>query len=88
MLDSATAAKLKCVVRPTDQQARMADCCTSLEVLGETDVVFTHNKKLFHFSALVCRISEPTILAGMPFLSLNDIAIRSAKSEIIRLHYL
>jgi hypothetical protein len=83
VLDSATATELRCKVRPTDQRARMADGRTSLEVLGETEVVFNRNKQTFTFSALVCSISEPTILAGMPFLSEHDIAIRPAKSEII-----
>ena len=83
VLDDVTARDLRCDVRPTNQRARMADGRTSLEVLGETDVVFTRNNKSFTFSALVCSISEPTVLAGMPFLTENDIAIRPAKSEII-----
>ena len=70
-------------VRPTQQSARMADGKSSLSVLGETDIDFHRDGKVFKLTALVCEMSEDTVLAGMPFLTQNDIAIRPAVAEII-----
>ena len=61
----------------------MADGRSSLSVLGETDIEFRRSGKSYRLTALVCDIPEPTILAGMPFMKDNDVAIRPALSEII-----
>lgn len=82
-LDTGSADEMHCEIRATNQRARMADGRSSLDVIGETDIVFMRDGKSFRLTALVCNISEPTILAGMPFMVENDIAIRPAKAEVI-----
>jgi hypothetical protein len=76
VISSKKASELGCTVKPTFQKARM-------EVVGETKVELRRNDELFRLDALVCNVVDTTILAGMPFLLENDVAIRSAKSQII-----
>ena len=83
VVPSRTAKSMNCKIRATNQRARMADGVSNLNVIGETDVKLYRDGKCFHLNALVCDMSEETILAGMPFMRENDIAIRPAKAEII-----
>jgi hypothetical protein len=77
------ARKIRARIRPTCQKVRMADGKSSLEVVGETDITLFRNQKPFQLSAIVCRHTDTDILAGMPFLKQNDIAIRPFSDEII-----
>ena len=61
----------------------MADGKSNLKVLGETNLELHRDHKIYKLNALVCDMPEDTILAGMPFLHENDIAIRPATAEII-----
>ena len=83
LIEISDAEQMKCDIRPTNQRVRMADGKSSLDVLGETDVEFHRNQKVFKLNALVCRSTGTNILAGMSFLKENDIAIRPAADEII-----
>ena len=75
VMDDRTADDLNCVIRPTDQTAYMADGRTKLDVVGETDIEFSRLGQPFRLNALVCRIAEPSIIGGMPFLEDNNITI-------------
>ena len=77
------AKELKAEIRPTSQRVRMADGKSNLEVVGETDITLFRDRKPFHLFAIVCRHTDTEILAGMPFLKQNDIAIRPYSDEII-----
>ena len=70
-------------IRHTSQKVRMADGKSPLEVVGETDVTLYRNRKPYKLSAIVCRNTDTKILAGMPFMRSNDIAIRPFANEII-----
>lgn len=84
VLPSVKANQMGCKVRPTYQGARMADGVTKLDVIGEIDVELFREGKCYKLNALVCNnMSDPTILAGMPFMEVNDIGIRPARAEII-----
>ena len=83
IMDENTAQDLQCHIRATSQRARMADGCSNLTVVGETDVDFQRHDKTFRLTALVCKIAEPSVIGGMPFMMDNDISIRPAKSEVI-----
>ena len=69
-------------ILPTTQKALMADGHTPLNTIGETNftVEFTHHK--FSFSGLVVEQLDSGIVAGMPFLQLNDVYVRANKSTV------
>ena len=77
------ARKIGAVIQKTNQRVRMADGQSNLEVIGETIVDLFRRNKCFRLSAIVCRNTDTEILAGMPFLKENDIAIRPFTDEII-----
>ena len=83
LLKEKTARKIKAVIRPTTQKVRMADGRTNLEVVGETETTIFRNGKPFHLAAVVCRFIDCDLLAGMPFMKSNDVAIRPFSNEII-----
>ena len=83
LLDKPTAEAMKCKIRSTNQKARMADGKTNLDIIGETDVSFYRDDKVFTMTALVSNITDTQILGGMSFMRENDIAIRPATDEII-----
>ena len=49
----------------------------------ETRIALTHDKHMFHFEGLVVQNLYVEILAGTPFMSTNDIAMRPTKHHII-----
>ena len=77
------ARKLKATIKPTSQRVKMANGKTYLDVVGEIDSVLYRNNKPYKLSAVVCRDTDTDILAGMPFLKNNDVAIRPFTDEII-----
>ena len=83
LIKTSRAKRMNLVIKPTRQTARMADGKTRLKVEGETDIIFQRNNREFHMIALVADFSDTDILGGMPFMTVNDIAIRPAKNEII-----
>ena len=68
-------------IRPTLQRARAADG-RFLNIVGETETVLYRKNKPYQLNALVCA-DKMDLLAGMPFLKRNDIAIRPATDELI-----
>lgn len=72
---------LKAVIKPTSQRARTADG-KLMNIIGETEVELYRKNKPYLLKALVCS-DKTDLLAGMPFLKSNDIAIRPATDEII-----
>ena len=72
-------------IQPTTQGAVQADVTTPLKTLGEVkNISITRGSHTFNLDALVIKGDLGSgIVAGEPFLELNDIAIRSAKKHII-----
>lgn len=69
-------------VLPSNQTAKQADGVTNLPVIGETRFTLFRNNIVLDFEGLVIKGLESEILAGIPFLKTNDIAVRPSKSEI------
>ena len=68
----------------TAQGAQQVDMKTPLPILGEiTGVKITKGANVFTLDALVTKDNIGDIVAGEPFLELNDVAIRPAKHQII-----
>ncbi len=53
------------------------------QFIGETHIKLTRGESEFVLDALVVEDMDVDILAGIPFLVLNDITIRPAKHEVI-----
>jgi hypothetical protein len=68
----------------TDQGALQADEKTPLDVVGEvTGVKINKGAFVFTLDALVIKTDMSYVVAGEPFLELNDIALRPARRIII-----
>ena len=68
----------------TNQSALQADEITPLNVIGEvTGVKINKGSFVFTLDALVIKSDMTYIVAGEPFLELNDIALRPARRIII-----
>lgn len=83
LIKESVAKSLKAVIKPTSQRVRLADGQTTLDVVGEINGTLFRNNKPYKLTAIVCRNTDTDILAGMPFLKQNDIAIRPYSDEII-----
>ena len=70
-------------IHPSTQLACQADGKTPLTVVGEVHTEFTLGKHVFVFDGLVIEELEVDILGGMPFMAVNDIAIRPHNSTLI-----
>ena len=70
-------------VSPASQMARQADGVTPLDVVGEIHCQVTRGQHSFQLDALVVRQLDVDILAGNPFMTCNDIAVRPAKRQIV-----
>ncbi|KAL5011288.1 hypothetical protein ScPMuIL_009839, partial [Solemya velum] len=60
-----------------------ADGQSPLSVIGETKLLLNRDNKQFILQALVIANLEVDILAGVPFMILNDIAVRPATHQVI-----
>ena len=67
---------------PSAQSVHQADGCSKLHVVGETRISFTRDNREFKFEGLVVGNLDVDVLAGTPFMEVNDIAVRPAKREV------
>lgn len=82
MIKAATARYIGAPIRTSSQSALQADGITPLTVLGETHIEVTRDGTNMSLDALVVEELDVDVLAGTPFMYINDVAIRPAKSEI------
>ena len=83
MIQARFTKKLGIKIHQSAHQAFQADGRTPLTVLGEVHTTFTRGPHTFPFDGLVIKELEVNVLGGMPFMSVNDIAIRPYNSTII-----
>ena len=83
MMRESVALTLNAKITKSNQTAFQADGKSPMTVVGEVRITFTRSDKTFTFEGLVVENLEVDILAGVPFLSLNDITIRTAKHHVI-----
>lgn len=82
MIKQSVADHIGAHITKTNQSALQADGLTPLSVVGETHIVLTRNGNELVLEALVVNDIDVDVLAGIPFMVINDIAIRPAKHEI------
>ena len=70
-------------VTETKQHALQADGSTPLETICETHFDVVRDNLILHIEALVVKDLDVDILAGIAFMSANDISIRPAKHLIM-----
>ena len=63
------------------QMAHQADGVTPMDVIGEVHCSLTRGQWTFELDALVVRQLDVDILAGNPFMVLNDIGVRPGKRQ-------
>ena len=83
MMRESVALTLNAKITKSNQTAFQADGKSPMTVVGEVRITFTRSGKTFTFEGLVVENLDVDILAGVPFLSLNDITIRTAKHHVI-----
>ena len=82
MIRASTAKRLGAHITESSQSAHQADGSSPLTITGETRLRLTRDNHTFMFEGLVVDNLDVDILAGTPFMSVNDIAIRPAKRLI------
>lgn len=70
-------------ITKSTQHALQADGTTPIEIVGETHFNLTRENITLHVEALVVKDLDVDFLAGIPFLSANDIRIRPVRHEIM-----
>ena len=83
MIKSSVAREIGAKISKSNQSALQADGVTPLEILGETHLRLSHDKCTLLLDALVVSDLDVDILAGIPFMTVNDVSICPAKHQII-----
>ena len=83
MIRASTVHRLHGKIDPTSQSAHQADGSSPLRVIGETRFRFTRDSTTFMFEGLVVEDLDVDVLAGIPFMEVNDVSVRPSKREII-----
>ena len=82
MIKASVAHYLGVKITTTKQTALQADGITPLEVIGETSISLSRNDLNLQLEALIVADLDVDVLAGTPFMTANDIAVRPARYEI------
>ena len=82
LIRSTTANNIRCPIYPSSQLAFQADGKSPLNVLGETHITLTRDDLELTFSGLIVDDLDVDILAGVPFMEENDIAVRPKNKQI------
>ena len=83
LINITAAHRLGLPLKPASQRAHQTDGRTPMSVLGETHIFVSRGKWSFQLNALVVKELDVDFLAGMPFLSINDIAICPVRKQIV-----
>ena len=87
MMRESTATRLSAEIKPSSQSAHQADGSSPLAAVGEVRLTFTRDSKSFLFEGLVVRDLDVEVLAGTPFMELNDISdLQNARSSPVMAH--
>lgn len=82
MIKASLASSLGLNIEKSSQKALQADGTTPLVVIGEVHVSFSRSNKQLVLDALVVEDLDVDVLAGIPFLTTNDISVRPATQQI------
>ena len=83
MIKTSVADYIGAVIEKSYQTALQADGVTPLNIVGETHKNLSRDNKTLKLKALVVSDLDVDILAGIPFMTVNDISVRPAKQQII-----
>ena len=83
MIKTSVAKHIGAVIKATKQSALQTDGITPLPTVGETHLELTRDNTVLHMEALVVNDLDVDVLAGMPFISSNDITMRPYKQYLI-----
>ena len=92
MVKVSVAQHIGAVITKSNQSALQADGITPLAIVGETHIMLSRDNLNLTLDALVVNDLDVDILAGIPFMAVNDISVRPAKQQImisdnITVHY-
>ena len=82
LIRRSTADSLGAKITKSSQSAGQADGLSQLSVTGETRFTVTRNKLSLLFHALVVEDLDVPILAGIPFMEVNDVHTRPSRHEV------
>ncbi|KAL2076333.1 hypothetical protein ACEWY4_028085 [Coilia grayii] len=82
MMRSSCATRLGVTITGSTQSAHQADGSSPLKVLGETRTYFQRDSLTLYFEGLVVENLDSDVLAGIPFMEVNDVSIRPAKHQV------
>ena len=83
LVRTSVASKINAKIIPSTQTAVQADGATPLKVRGETNLILTRDNLKLTLKALVVDDIDVEVLAGVPFMSLNDVSVRPAKYQVL-----
>ena len=83
MIRKSVADCIGAMIEKSTQTALQADGVTPLNIVGETHINLSRGKKTLKLEALVVDDLDVDILAGIPFMTVNDISVRPAKQQIM-----
>ena len=75
--------QLNLQISPSSQIATQADGRSEIEIVGETRFSVTRDDRVLHFEGLIAKKMDTDVLAGIPFISKNNISIHPA-SNLVR----
>ena len=82
MIKASVAKQVGAIIHNTRQTALQADGITPLTVVGEVHVNVNRDHVDLHLDAFVVEELDVDILAGTPFMALNDISVRPSLQQI------
>ena len=83
MAKASVAQHIGTVIKKSNQSALQADGITPLAIVGETHIMLSKDNTELALDGLVVNELDVDILAGIPFMSTNDISVRPAKQQIL-----
>lgn len=83
MIRASTATYLNAEITRSSQSAHQADGSSPLKVIGETRLTFVRDNHKLYFEGLVVENLDSEVLAGIPFMENNDIAIRPSRCQVL-----
>lgn len=83
MIRASTATYLNAEITRSSQSAYQADGSSPLKVIGETRLTFVRDNHKLYFEGLVVENLDSEVLAGIPFMENNDIAIRPSRCQVL-----
>ena len=83
MIKASVAQHIGTVIKNSNQSALHADGITPRVIVGETHIMLSGDNIELTSDALVVNELDVEILAGIPFMSTNDISVSPAKQQIL-----